>query len=334
MVKEMEDYLAAQGVDQKASDALRAQSQDVIRQILDEGVMAGRNPSALLMARIRQLNSDSGGGGGEDWDHAPWRHKDSVELEAYVKEAGLDVAAAEALYAASDEVKRRIMEEDVAKCRNPSAMVMKLVKTGGAHELPPKKAKASGGDDGRKSAKICRHFQRGKCHYGDKCSFRHEKAPAAEPSAEDDADAPEGLTGEAQKDLSDALEELHTAAWDRGLPQEDFEAMLRRVAAARDYLIEAQLQDEADAAARREDEQDSGADGPPSLSGGRKQGEKEPDGDACDEELDGQGEGAPPEDDDGEQPPPAKKMRPGPQAGGPPRPSASPSAAGAGGGDE
>jgi len=45
------------GIDVEAEEVLRAQTSSVVQTILDEGVLKGRNPSALLMARIRQLTS-------------------------------------------------------------------------------------------------------------------------------------------------------------------------------------------------------------------------------------------------------------------------------------
>lgn len=57
----IEEYIHASGLDSRATEAIHILEKEMLDIILSEGVLSGRNPSSLLMHRIRQLtgNQDS-----------------------------------------------------------------------------------------------------------------------------------------------------------------------------------------------------------------------------------------------------------------------------------
>lgn len=48
------EFISEMGVDKKAADSLRSQSEDLIKVVISEGILDGKNPSSLLMHRIRK----------------------------------------------------------------------------------------------------------------------------------------------------------------------------------------------------------------------------------------------------------------------------------------
>lgn len=338
----IEEFLAGSPVDAKAEETFRSQSETVIRSILAEGPLIGRNSSALLVSRIRTHTAEPPppADSAPPWGEAPWRNSRDAgqreiarepqresELQMYLRENNIDDPASEALQAQSVVVVRTILAEGPIRARNPSAVVMKRIReltsepTGGRAVEPepaPRKRKS----------RMCRHFQLGKCNYGDACSFRHTPIDGAGDPTPGQEGGAEPMQGEAERELVDALEELHTAAWNFQMSQEDFEALLQRVGAARDAAVAA-AEPPADAANGDVVEPDEevapspvtgrpsgGPTGRPSAGSGED--EEEPAEPPVAEEAP---EEAPEEDPDLE--PPSKRMRPPPSA---PRPS---SAAGA-----
>lgn len=64
-IEEVEDFIASNGVDEAAADALRELTPQDQRTVLERGDLStARNASAALLARIRDLRGRGGGGGG------------------------------------------------------------------------------------------------------------------------------------------------------------------------------------------------------------------------------------------------------------------------------
>lgn len=121
---EVEAFLfAAEGLEEKASQALREADPEVQKAVLARGDLTGaRNPSAALLGRIRKA---TGGGGGA-----------TVNVDAFIAEnSPLDERAQEALRTAPGWVQEGVVAGgEVTNARNPSAALISRinsVQTGG-----------------------------------------------------------------------------------------------------------------------------------------------------------------------------------------------------------
>jgi len=131
---EVEAFLfAAEGLDEKSSQALREADPEVQKAVLARGELTGaRNPAAALLSRIRKAS----GGGKGGWGGA------TVDVETFIAENGpLDERAQEALRTAPGWVQEGVVAGgEVTNARNPSAALiarLKGVQTGGGWGSDP-----------------------------------------------------------------------------------------------------------------------------------------------------------------------------------------------------
>jgi len=135
--EELRNFIKENGLDSHAEEALRKQTDEVIQAILSEGPLRGRNPSALLVARIRQITSTI---------RQEEKYYTQNEIDAFAEESGLDGKAHEVLSAQSDDLIRRIIDEGPLRGRNPSALLMARIRQLGEEESRGSGEDYRGGD--------------------------------------------------------------------------------------------------------------------------------------------------------------------------------------------
>mmetsp|Transcript_31511 Transcript_31511/g.94780 ORF Transcript_31511/g.94780 Transcript_31511/m.94780 type:complete len:210 (-) Transcript_31511:32-661(-) len=119
---EVELFLAAGGVDGEAAARLRALAPQLQRAVLDRGPVVGtRNPSSVVISRIRELEA---GRAGPAWPAAAPGPPASPEVEALIAKHRLDAQAAGLLRRLPPERQRAALELPVHEARNPSAFVV------------------------------------------------------------------------------------------------------------------------------------------------------------------------------------------------------------------
>jgi len=141
---ELDEFIEKSGVDSRAGDALKAEAEDVKREVMQRGDLTDcRNPSAALMSRIKvakeNLSAKSSGGGGgssivasRERSRSPRRSgggggggptKD--ELEGFISDNKIDDSAADQLRECDGPVQKQVMERgSLTDCRNPSAVCL------------------------------------------------------------------------------------------------------------------------------------------------------------------------------------------------------------------
>jgi len=175
-VPEVQEYVSRHGIDEAALQALKELPPDDQRQVIDAELVNVRNPSAVLLSRIRQLArsraepSRSGGlaaapvaatqslvsmlgtpmlgavaaagAGASQQDPARSRSRSpqrgggagsdpavAQEVEDYVRRHSVDEAAAQSMRLLPPDLAREVMMSDLNNCRNPSAVLMKRIRT-------------------------------------------------------------------------------------------------------------------------------------------------------------------------------------------------------------
>ncbi|CAK0866667.1 unnamed protein product [Prorocentrum cordatum] len=126
---EVEDFIRANDVDSRAAEDLKDCVPEIQRKVLARGDLStARNPSAALLARIRDARVEvRGGGGGNDAHRAGGSVglPSTKDIDDYVTSSGVGERAAEALRTASPTVKRIVLASGpITGAADPSAVLM------------------------------------------------------------------------------------------------------------------------------------------------------------------------------------------------------------------
>mmetsp|Transcript_84703 Transcript_84703/g.263513 ORF Transcript_84703/g.263513 Transcript_84703/m.263513 type:complete len:300 (-) Transcript_84703:265-1164(-) len=123
---EIDDFIRANDVDDRAAADLRDCPPDVQRKVLARGELSSaRNPSAALLARIRDARVSgssglSGSGGGP---------RGSQEVEDFIGANDVDESAADSLRSSSPTVQRTVLSRGELKtARNPSSALLARIR--------------------------------------------------------------------------------------------------------------------------------------------------------------------------------------------------------------
>lgn len=141
LAREVDDFIERAGLDEKAANALRTEEERVKRAVLDRGDMSDcRNPSASLMARIRQVREVNrgrsrsrsrsrgrGGGGVAAPGGGDLPSKD--EVDSFINENKIDEMAARQLRDCDGAIQRNVLDRgSLTDCRNPSAVCLARIR--------------------------------------------------------------------------------------------------------------------------------------------------------------------------------------------------------------
>mmetsp|Transcript_93791 Transcript_93791/g.186024 ORF Transcript_93791/g.186024 Transcript_93791/m.186024 type:complete len:244 (+) Transcript_93791:71-802(+) len=119
-----ETFILQYELDDRAAASLRSSPEEVVRGVISEGPPTGENPSAQIMARVRQMSEDTA----QDWD-------------TFI--SVVDDRAKEVFAAQSQELIQAVMEEGPLNGSNPSAILMaRIRKAGGTQNSGRRVAKS------------------------------------------------------------------------------------------------------------------------------------------------------------------------------------------------
>eukprot|EP00418_Pyrodinium_bahamense_P000548 CAMPEP_0179014226 /NCGR_PEP_ID=MMETSP0796-20121207/2140_1 /TAXON_ID=73915 /ORGANISM="Pyrodinium bahamense, Strain pbaha01" /LENGTH=776 /DNA_ID=CAMNT_0020709769 /DNA_START=72 /DNA_END=2402 /DNA_ORIENTATION=+ len=154
---DVELFLLGNEVDDDAANALRACDPEVQKVVIGRGDLTGaRNPSAALLARIREAGNAGGSSGA--WGSngsAPggWGGQTDAQVEGFIASNSLDDKAADALRTCEPHVQQVVMARgDLSSARNPSAALLARIRDA-------QNRKGSGGNPS--SAPVSRAFYGG-----------------------------------------------------------------------------------------------------------------------------------------------------------------------------
>jgi len=118
--EELDDFVRDNDIDDRAADDLRNCSAEIQRKVLARGGLGtARNPSAALLARIRDARSSPALGGASS----------SLEVEDFIKLNNVDESAADMLRSASPTVQRNVIGRGELKtARNPSSALLSRIR--------------------------------------------------------------------------------------------------------------------------------------------------------------------------------------------------------------
>merc|ERR1719356_983586 len=116
---EIDDFVRSNDIDERAAADLRNCPGDIVRKVLARGELStARNPSAALLARIRDARSSpsvSGGGG--------------AEVEEFIKNNDVDESAADMLRSSDASIQRTVIGRGELKtARNPSSALLSRIR--------------------------------------------------------------------------------------------------------------------------------------------------------------------------------------------------------------
>eukprot|EP00927_Polykrikos_kofoidii_P028705 TRINITY_DN24990_c0_g1_i1.p1 TRINITY_DN24990_c0_g1~~TRINITY_DN24990_c0_g1_i1.p1 ORF type:complete len:1638 (-),score=319.69 TRINITY_DN24990_c0_g1_i1:93-5006(-) len=128
---EVEDFVAKCDLDDRAAEALRRCSPTVQQVTIDRGVIEGaRNPSALLLSRIREIQNSMIGGG---YDKLADIQR---EVEDFIAANGLDGKAADSLRGCPPRVQKVVIERgSVTGARSPESVIMARIRDASAPHM-------------------------------------------------------------------------------------------------------------------------------------------------------------------------------------------------------
>jgi len=107
-------FVQQNAFDSGALAAFKALREDIRRQVMAEGPVTGNNPSAMLVARIKKVESSL--------NAVP-----NNAVSVFCQENRLDLSAEHALRALTPEVASRVMSEGPLLGSNPSAVLMSRI---------------------------------------------------------------------------------------------------------------------------------------------------------------------------------------------------------------
>ncbi|CAK9045204.1 unnamed protein product [Durusdinium trenchii] len=122
---ELEDFIKDNNVDSRAASDLRDCTGEVQRKVIARGdLSSARNPSAALLARIRDARNS--GGTVTRGHHAGGS---TPELEEFIAHNKVDESAADSLRSCSPEVQRTVIARGELKtARNPSSALLSRIR--------------------------------------------------------------------------------------------------------------------------------------------------------------------------------------------------------------
>jgi len=145
---EVQEYVERHAIDERTQQALKELSADLQLQVIEADLVNCRNPSAVLLSRVRTIQSSrnstprlAGPGPpavaftaavpGRDRSRSPLRGKaqNEEEVDEFIARHGLDEAAAQALKILPGHLQTEVMATDLGNCRNPSAVLMGRVRS-------------------------------------------------------------------------------------------------------------------------------------------------------------------------------------------------------------
>mmetsp|Transcript_29273 Transcript_29273/g.83185 ORF Transcript_29273/g.83185 Transcript_29273/m.83185 type:complete len:298 (-) Transcript_29273:185-1078(-) len=139
--QDIDDFIRSNDVDERAANDLRSCSGEIQRKVLSRGELStARNPSAAVLARIRDARSSpSGGGGGAR----------SSEVEDFIKNNDVDESAADMLRSSSPTVQRTVLSRGELKtARNPSSALLSRIRDAKSGGSDRDRDRGYGGHDG------------------------------------------------------------------------------------------------------------------------------------------------------------------------------------------
>jgi len=153
----VEDYIMRHGIDDSVANALRNLSHEGQRQIINSDLSNCRNPSAVLLSRIRAVETQVAARSAVMLPARPppppmtprppllpavqYRSQTPSALvggsgespEAFIQRHNLDQEAAQAMRALPPELQRQVMERgELINCRNPSKVLISRIRQLGA----------------------------------------------------------------------------------------------------------------------------------------------------------------------------------------------------------
>lgn len=143
--QEVEEFVRANNLDERAQNCLAESDASVIRQLLATPLTDARNPSAVVLSRMRQIKQDSasgrgprdsfrGGGQGRNESSGGGRGGGRGGLERQIKEFiranDLDERASNCIRESSEEVVQMLLERGpLSHARNASAMALSRIRS-------------------------------------------------------------------------------------------------------------------------------------------------------------------------------------------------------------
>jgi len=126
-------FCRSAGADQNSEQALRALPAHLQQAVMAEGSIAGLNPSAVLMGRIRKVENNAGASAAAAGLHRP--RPETVAAAAagdpvakFCMQHAVDYSAENALRALPVELQCRILNEGPLRASNPSAVLMSRIR--------------------------------------------------------------------------------------------------------------------------------------------------------------------------------------------------------------
>lgn len=126
--EDVEDFIRDNDFDERAGNDFRQCPPEVQARVMSRGSMRdARNPSAMLLSRIRDARKDAERDGYDGGDRPP--RISERDLEDYIRDNDLDERAGNELRACNPEVQAKVMHRgDLRDARNPSAMVLSRIR--------------------------------------------------------------------------------------------------------------------------------------------------------------------------------------------------------------
>lgn len=124
---EIDDFIRSNDVDDRAANDLRDCPADIQRKVLARGELStARNPSAALLARIRDARNSGTAGGYRD---SGGSGRNGVEIEDFIKGNDVDESAADSLRSSSPTIQRAVLARgDLKSARNPSSALLARIR--------------------------------------------------------------------------------------------------------------------------------------------------------------------------------------------------------------
>jgi len=143
-------------LDEQATAQLKELDEGMQREVLGRGPLTdARNPSAVLLSRIRQLKQGGGrrkGGGGGGGGFGGHKDRDGLDrdVEAFIRDNDLDHRASACLRESDDDILGELFARGpLTGARNPSAMVLSRIRTIKEDLASGRAGKSRRGDGGR-----------------------------------------------------------------------------------------------------------------------------------------------------------------------------------------